>query len=77
MELKLRSVFGVSVVVTVLIVPFMELKQVLRSLNHDYYDGLNRTFYGIETRLRQRFTNSLLSLNRTFYGIETTATSAA
>ena len=35
---------------------------------------LNRTFYGIETRLDKSVVPCIDSLNRTFYGIETLAT---
>ena len=35
------------------------------------HTGLNRTFYGIETKIPPRSTSAKSSLNRTFYGIET------
>ena len=35
--------------------------------------GLNRTFYGIETGVEDKYKQTAMCLNRTFYGIETTA----
>ena len=37
----------------------------------DYEFSLNRTFYGIETKIIATTDNFTVSLNRTFYGIET------
>ena len=55
----------------VLIVPFMELKQVAPRLLNVSRKRLNRTFYGIETKGRIETGVVSLGLNRTFYGIET------
>ena len=73
MELKLRSVFGVSFFVTVLIVPFMELKRNRNKRGKTHKICLNRTFYGIETCKIEAEERFLLCLNRTFYGIETSS----
>ena len=52
----------------------MELKPVVSVVVVVVVEGLNRTFYGIETRLDKSVVPCIDSLNRTFYGIETLAT---
>ena len=49
MELKLgRDRDGIAFL-RVLIVPFMELKQLYEQFGSELFSSLNRTFYGIET----------------------------
>ena len=55
----------------VLIVPFMELKQIITLCTVRSLGSLNRTFYGIETMMDFSSKIYVNSLNRTFYGIET------
>ena len=50
----------------------MELKQRAAMADGRAVLRLNRTFYGIETRLLCTQTRHQGGLNRTFYGIETT-----
>ncbi len=71
MELKLETVKKMYAWMCVLIVPFMELKLLHILITGTERVGLNRTFYGIETRDRQHTEVALCRLNRTFYGIET------
>ena len=49
MELKLRYIIFNNVFYVVLIVPFMELKPKNKRDAVKKLQGLNRTFYGIET----------------------------
>ena len=49
----------------------MELKLQTEGLSAVGRQGLNRTFYGIETFAKSRYSPQLRGLNRTFYGIET------
>ena len=49
----------------------MELKLTKSTVKLPHVRGLNRTFYGIETRCGWCPGNDLFRLNRTFYGIET------
>ena len=73
MELKLSLSLPFAVRLTVLIVPFMELKPPLLDLSGEEIMGLNRTFYGIETHIGGFALAAAAGLNRTFYGIETLA----
>ena len=50
MELKLSRIDNVVAASRcVLIVPFMELKQLYEQFGSELFSSLNRTFYGIET----------------------------
>ena len=56
MELKLITVSSLSSTNNVLIVPFMELKLIFSKITIVSCPRLNRTFYGIETGLRENCT---------------------
>ena len=71
MELKLRSVFGVSLSLSSLNRTFYGIETIVFRLLLVFIFGLNRTFYGIETILPQGRLRYGHGLNRTFYGIET------
>ena len=63
MELKPRRAASGAKPPTVLIVPFMELKLRISAARSEILIGLNRTFYGIETKRKlagDHYTNVLI-----------------